>query len=748
LNERVSFLGRFVLSKPVRIFLSVALIAVAVGSVAPGPRALAGEEMDPLIADGLAALDALVAEENCTPGDAADGETTEDAELPFTLCNDGVPPQGGGADGIPVPVAYKTREVGGDYRALPAPASLEEAAEKDALHDLRPEEDGRRITLDVDITLPPADLATPSGGHPVLVFMHGCCGGSKTSWEATSVDAANEKYHHSNAWFATRGYVVVTYTARGFRNNQDRGSTGTTQLDSRRYEINDYQYLVGLLVDHDRQRDAASAERVFDVNPRKVTAVGGSYGGGFTWLALTDPTWRSPAERVPMRLAAAVPRYGWTDLVEALVPSGHYRDRKGRFGTEVAPSDPNKAPSGNPLGVMKQSIVGGLYASGNLVASDHTTFPDYVHETIARLQVGEPYEGDPTIEESLEMFLRDRSAYFQQRFWKRVRNGLRVPTFAAATWTDPLFPTMESLRFYNKLKKIDKRYPIDMYLGDYQHFAQNKPKEWGDLCGKDHHVCTVEDFRNSNDRIRFNRAPSRIRKGIQTRTNRFLNDFVLDKGSKPKLGVAATTTICSENATKKLPVDEPGIEYRARTWRRLQPWLVNFDFEEDGTTSTLAPDDHAAESDPVFRDQQSDICYTTDDGDPGDGVVQYRSRPLNQRLTMLGIPSIKIDYETDAQEYWIAVRMYDAKPNGSMTMVTRGLCKVNKNTHEKKLCKRFDLFGNAWRFRPKHEVVIEVTQSDTPFLRKSNEPSELTIKGAALDVPATSKDFRADFRDK
>ena len=62
--------------------------------------------------------------------------------------------------------------------------------------------------------------------------------------EATAFDAGGDLWHYSNAWFASRGYVVVNYTARGFvqrRNNGDRGSTGETQLDSRLYEINDFQ---------------------------------------------------------------------------------------------------------------------------------------------------------------------------------------------------------------------------------------------------------------------------------------------------------------------------------------------------------------------------------------------------------------------------------------------------------------------------------------------------------------------------
>ena len=91
--------------------------------------------------------------------------------------------------------------------------------------------------------------------------MHGCCAGNKTAWEATSFDAAGERWHYNNAWFASRGYVVINYTSRGFRNgetNGSRGSTGETQLDSRRYEINDFQHLAGQVAD----------DPFFNVNPQ------------------------------------------------------------------------------------------------------------------------------------------------------------------------------------------------------------------------------------------------------------------------------------------------------------------------------------------------------------------------------------------------------------------------------------------------------------------------------------------------
>lgn len=733
--------------------LAVLLVA---GTTLPGqsagtPQARPlGPPRDPLIKDSLDALDSLVARA-CTTRDAADGDTTNGVELPYRFCDDGVPPQGGGADGIPVPVAYHKRHRNDDYRGLPRPASLEEVAAADAKYDLRPER-GRRITLDVDLSLPPAGMRAPRGGFPVVVFMHGCCDGNKTSWEAPTIrGTTGEQWHHNNAWFAIRGYVVITYTARGFRSSEDRGSTGTTQLDSRRFEINDYQYLAGLLVDHDWVRRTHFRAPIFNVNPERIAAVGGSYGGGFSWLALTDPTWRSPAYRRDLRLRTALPKYGWTDIVEALLPAGHYLDRKPATvnKTFVAPSRIRTALSRDPIGVEKKSIVSGLYVSGNLAARNHTTFPDYFHEAFARVDaVGDPYDGDPTVERPAKWFLKDRSAYFQRSFWHKVRNGVHVPLYVAAPWADPLFPTIENIRFYNKLRAIDRNYPVKMYVGDYGHFVANKAKEWGDICGADHHVCTIDDYRRADGRLRlFRKAPTRERRSINTQIDKFLARFLLRKGRRPAMNVTATTTLCPVDATERYPVDEPGIEYRAPSWRRLAPTLRTFGWEGGGATSTEVPDGRGPESDPVFMAGQGQSCYTSGQADPGPGVVQYVSDPLPASFTTMGMPRLKLGYDTLASNYWIAARVLDKAPGGSFTLVNRGVCRVNTSANPEVDCHTFELWANGWRFDEGHQVVLELSQSYTPMFRKNNIPSVIQFDSAKVKLPVVPESLRHDFRD-
>jgi predicted acyl esterase len=103
------------------------------------------------------------------------------------------------------------------------------------------------VPLDVDVTLPPSG----DGPFPTIVMMHGW-GGNKGSFETHSPDGS-----YNNVYFASRGYAVVTYTARGWGRScgaaDSRTSPGCDRgwihLGDHRYEARDTQHLLGLLVD-------------------------------------------------------------------------------------------------------------------------------------------------------------------------------------------------------------------------------------------------------------------------------------------------------------------------------------------------------------------------------------------------------------------------------------------------------------------------------------------------------------------
>src|SRR6185503_2706368 len=293
-----------------------------------------------LVAPIAARADMSSLKESCKRADALDDSTRNAIQIPYRFCDDGLPPVGGTQvnEGALRAVAVPQRYAG--YEGLPRRV----APDADSGADPK-----GFIALDVNVSLPdPKRNPRPRNGYPLIALMHGCCSGSKSDWHGTT-DKAGEKWHYTDAWFAARGYVVLTWTARGFVNADGKGSTGVTQLDHRAYEVNDFQYLAGLLAE----------DSFFGVDPNRIVISGGSYGGGLTWLALTDPTWQSPRRKIAMKLAAVAPKYGWTDLLSSLIPNGHYlRD-------QLAPAFPEAAASRAPFGTPKRSFITALYTSGS-----------------------------------------------------------------------------------------------------------------------------------------------------------------------------------------------------------------------------------------------------------------------------------------------------------------------------------------------------------------------------------------------
>src|SRR4051794_1527822 len=330
-------------------------------------------------APASADLSTLLSSPSCTQKDALDANTGNGNTLPFKLCDDGVPTVGGATPNpLTAPGAVKVPSAYNGITGLPGTNAGETVPGEDPVDNT--------VALDVDVSLPvPSHFSSPPAGdkYPVVVMMHGCCSGNKRSWEGTTIDPGGaENWHYNNAWFASRGYIVVTYTARGFVDGSGHGSTGQTQLDSAKYEINDYQHRVGQLADTPAPAPGAG---VVKVDPQRIVPTGGSYGGGFTWLALTDPTWDSPAPGTNgLKVVAAATKYGWTTLVESLVPRGD--DRRDAL-PQTNPTTVKNQLATTP-GFPKRSINAALYASGKTgvpPGSAHTTFAPDIDEAQACL---------------------------------------------------------------------------------------------------------------------------------------------------------------------------------------------------------------------------------------------------------------------------------------------------------------------------------------------------------------------------
>ena len=274
-------------------------------------------------------------------------------------------------------------------------------------------------------------------------------------------DAGGEKWHYNNAWFAARGYVVLNYTARGFVDGSEHGSTGQTELDSRSYEINDYQSLACQVLGAVGKFNPITGRKLA-VNPNRIVTTGGSYGGGFSWLALTDPKWTCTGDTGAGQAAChwrrPLPSTGGPTSLYSLVPTGTHLQEPGSLpafnGCDSGPRklDGSPCPSPvTPVGIPKKSILAALYASGKTgipPGTNHTTFPPKIDNAFTCLQGAYPPESNPacatTLQTVLPEFLRERSAYYQNLFFQNIASNpnYRIPVFNAATFTDTLFPAI------------------------------------------------------------------------------------------------------------------------------------------------------------------------------------------------------------------------------------------------------------------------------------------------------------------
>jgi ABC-2 type transport system ATP-binding protein len=178
------------------------------------------------------------------------------------------------------------------------------------------EPDGRRVGLDATLFTPVT--STP---EPAVLLAHGF-GGSKEDLAADARDLAGQ------------GYVVLTYTARGFG-----ASGGDIHLDSPQYEVADAQRMIDLLATRPEVlKDAAG-------DPR-VGVAGGSYGGALSLLV-------AAADR---RVDAIAPQITWNDLRQALFPQFAVT---GTPGTVTSPAA--VTPTGG-AGVFKKMWAGVFFS--------------------------------------------------------------------------------------------------------------------------------------------------------------------------------------------------------------------------------------------------------------------------------------------------------------------------------------------------------------------------------------------------
>ena len=236
---------------------------------------------------------------------------------------------------------------------------------------------------------------------PAVVYIHGW-GGRRLIGED------NLAYY-----IAAAGYVVLSYTARGFGDGESGGQVSLAGPN----ELSDLSHILDWLT--------ADPDGVIGPQVTKLGVVGGSYGGGHSFQIASDP-----------RLSAVVPLVGWTDLESSLFPNGaiNYKLGLDEFYGGLNPS------VGTPPFYNYDRLQFEMFDA----AAEGRVPGATVKEALSARSIAEPGANG---RENLKPFRQPTA-----------------PIFIIQSWDDYLFPTSQVLDVYSQITA-----PKKLYLGRRGH---------------------------------------------------------------------------------------------------------------------------------------------------------------------------------------------------------------------------------------------------------------------------------------
>ncbi|MDP9188130.1 MAG: CocE/NonD family hydrolase, partial [Actinomycetota bacterium] len=546
------------------------------------------------------------------------------------------------------------------------------------------------VPLDVNVAFPP-DPGGADGPYPLIVWGHGY-GGAKIGFGASGSTTSGMRR------FTSRGYAVMSITTRGFREScgslaaQVAGglpctAEGYVRLMDTRYEVRDYQDLAGVLADEGL------------VTPDRIGALGGSYGGGLSMALgalkdrqmLPDGTlvdWESPGAGTPMQLAAATPNIPWSDLAYSLVPNGRTLDY-------LVDND-----YGSRVGVMKQSLVNGLYLSGLLAPGFYSvvgTDPEAdLTAWLGRLTVGEPYDSDPTATSIIDEIKAHHSSYYIDS------SPAPAPMLMSSGFTDDLFPADETIRFYNRTKVAHPGTPTSLFFGDFGH----------------------QRSANKAD----------VSAALVARENAWLDFYVKGTGAAPALGVTTYTQTCPDSSSTP-----SGGPFSATNWATIAPGELRLNDAQAKTIGAIGGDASIAERfDPVQAGGQA--CRTNAAVEET-GTASYSLPAVKAPTTLMGATTVIAEINSQAPNNAIAARLFDVLPDGTERLVARGLWRPATGSSRQ----AFQLHPNGYQFAAGSVPRVQLLPKDSAggalnsYGRAANGQGPITISNVEVRLPVIER---------
>ena len=521
------------------------------------------------------------------------------------------------------------------------------------------------IPLDVNVAFP----STGSAPYPVVGVYHGY-GGSKFSFKSMQ------------RWL-DQGYAVYSLSQRGFgescgsQASRDADPTGCEKgyvhLMDIRYELRDTQLFLGKLVDQGL------------IEPDKIAATGGSYGGGMSLelAALKDRTmeldgtlvpWESP-DGTPMSLAVASPNIPWSELTYALTPNGNnldYIEDAGYFGR---------------TGVMKESYVQGLSTQGFKAPAGSDPRAD-INGWKARLDAGEPYDDDPAIKAIVDEINTYHSAYGVDH------SESPAPLLISSGFTDDLFPVNEATRFYNRTRAEFPDSPLALFFGSFGHArGQNQDN---------------------------------VRAALEDLEDEWVAHYLKGTGPEPASNVTTYTQTCPNGTDGAGP-------YTAPDWASIAPGEIRV--VDDGGAQTVDADGGDTAVGAAFNPLGATAC-TSAPGAKEQGTADYELPPAPAGgYTVMGAATVVARITLPGDTSQIAARLVDVSPDGTTkTLVERGLWRPTNQGLQV-----FQLFANGWKVEEGHVLRLELLPRDAA---QKTPGGFLSNYGPPVERPAVRDDRR------
>jgi len=478
----------------------------------------------------------------------------------------------------------------------------------------------------------PADGAADAS-YPLIVFIH--------PWDTEKL-----VFERQALEYASKGYVTLTFTVRGWF-----GTEGRIDCMNPEYEVRDISHIITLASEDER------FPVMWDDKGPVVGVTGYSMGGCLSFLIAPrkDPR---PGDPGDPRIRAVVPMHGGADLVFSIMPNGAAKAFWGVFLVIGSYGGNLAGLFENIVNIAMRQDMGGWQKLSALVASlsklsqpFSNVTPDLVWIVGAAMQ-----RRLDDVEVGRE-YLQARSTRYwcDEEYDGIVEHPMTAPMLIVAGWNDDIFYANEGLMAISTLMDA----PARMIITNHGHIGGMGNNFFIDLPGGPEY-----DWVEDQVSMWFDHYLKGVDNGAE---NEPLLSFYRDSDpddygqadTYPLPGTSPTSLYLDGSGGGKLSVSSPG--------SASSPDLL-FNIGITGSISL-----------PYYQDvtemlgwEKMDIPSKLELFEIPLTERSYLSEPLGDDLTIMGPPTIELYYQCSQTFTQFIPWVYEVAPDGKETLISRG----------------------------------------------------------------------------